>query len=422
MTRFSSAAGRLAGTLLLALVLPAGASAEDILDANTLQSRMERFMQAEIARGAMTGAVALVAQDDKVALLQAYGNSDAAGSRAMKTDDLFRIASMTKPVVSVAIMTLVEEGRLRLEEPIAAHLPELADLKVAGPDGQMVAPARQPTIHDLLRHTGGFTYSSFGAADPAIRKQYQDADIEQVRSDMTAEEMLTRLAKIPLAFEPGTQFEYSLGVDLLGIILERVTGQPLSQALDERVFRPLGMTSTRFAVTQDDAARLAEVPAADPMKPFTEGWMRVTADRGQGYLSGGGGLVSTADDYLRFSRMILGGGALEDRRILSPASVRLMLSDHIAGLKGGPDAFTGPGYGFGLGFAMRRTEGGAIVPGSVGDANWSGLNGTTFTVDPEQDLVGILMAAAPTARNELRFGFRNVIYGALEKGDDDARN
>lgn len=407
---------------MLLAVLAAGAlagpaAALDRLDPETLTARMNGLMQAAIDRGAMTGAVALVEQAGQVAMLRAYGHSDAAGTRAMQADDLFRIASMTKPVVSVAIMSLVEEGRINLEAPIAVYLPELADLKLAGPDGQAALPRRQPTVHDLLRHTGGFTYSSFGAADPAIRARYKDADVEQVRSDMTAEEMMQRLAAIPLAFEPGTRFEYSVGVDLLGFIAERVSGQPLPALLNQRIFAPLGMTQTGFAVAPGDAARLAEVPAADPMKPFTEGWMRVTADRGKGYVSGGGGLVSTAADYLRFARMMLNGGALDGRRILSPATVRLMMSDHIAGLDGGPDAFTGPGYGFGLGFAVRRAEGGAIVPGNVGDANWSGLNGTTFTIDPDENLVGILMAAAPTARNELRFGFRNVIYGALVADD-----
>lgn len=408
--------------ILAAGALAGPAAALDRLDAEKLDARMDGLMQAAIDRGAMTGAVALVEQDGRVAMLRAYGHSDAAGTRPMQTDDLFRIASMTKPVVSAAVMSLVEEGRINLETPIAVYLPELADLKLVGPDGQAVAPRRQPTVHDLLRHTGGFTYSSFGAADPAIRALYKDADVEQVRSDMTAEEMMQRLAAIPLAFEPGTRFEYSVGVDLLGFVAERVSGQPLPTLLEQRIFGPLGMTQTGFAVASPDAARLAEVPAADPMKPFTEGWMRVTADRGKGYVSGGGGLVSTAGDYLRFARMMLNGGALDGRRILSPATVRLMMSDHIVGLDGGPDAFTGPGYGFGLGFAVRRAEGGPIVPGSVGDANWSGLNGTTFTIDPAENLVGILMAAAPTARNDLRFGFRNVIYGALGAGQEAGDN
>ncbi|MDH2328190.1 serine hydrolase [Cereibacter sp. SYSU M97828] len=394
--------------IALVALLPLPALAET-LDGDLLAARMGAFMESEIEAGRIAGAVALAAQDGDVVLLRAYGTSDAGGTRQMQPDDLFRIASMTKSVVTLAAMMLVEEGRLALDAPIADHLPELAGLKMA--DG--TDPARQPTVQDLMRHSGGFTYSAFGAADPALRKRYAEADLEQVRSDMTAEEMLTRLAGLPLAFEPGTRFEYSLGVDLLGFIVERIEGERLDAVLERRIFAPLGMDDTGFAVAAADVPRLAEVPQGDPMKPFTEGWMRVEKPRGEGYLSGGGGLVSTAADYLRFARMVMDGGELDGVRILSPASLRLMMSNHIAGMDGGPDGFTGPGYGFGLGFAVRLGDGGAIVPGSPGDANWSGLNGTTFTVDPEQEIVAILMAAAPTARNHLRFGFRNIVYGAL---------
>lgn len=403
---------RLAGAGLAMTALPFRAFA-DQMNPDVLTSRMADFMTREIAAGTLMGGVLMIEKDGKTVLHQAYGHSDAAASRPATTDDLFRIASMTKPVTSVAIMTYVEEGLIGLDEPIATYLPELADLKVLGENGQPVAALQQPTVYDLLRHAGGFTYAMFGAADEAIRKQYGEADIEQIRSDMTATEMLTRLAKIPLAFPPNSRFEYSVGIDLLGFILERVSGQPLSQVLQDRIFTPLEMTQTSFAVTGDDVSRLAQVPDADPMKPFTEGWMRVEKPRGEGYLSGGGGLVSTAADYLQFCRMILNEGELNGKRILSPATVRLMTSDHSQRLEGGPDIFTGPGYGFGLGFAVRLGNGEAYVEGSKGDVNWSGFNGTTFTIDPEENLIAIFMAAAPNARNHLRFMFRNVTYGAL---------
>ena len=403
---------------IVALIMSAPPLGAETLDPDLLSARMDRFFQTEIADGRITGAVALTEQAGRVVLLKAYGNSDAAGKRPMKTDDLFRIASMTKPVVSVAAMMLVEEGRLGLDEPIAIYLPELARLTVWSADGAATTTRRQPTVQDLMRHSGGFTYAPFGAADPALRALYGKADLEQIRSDFTREDMLGRLATLPLAFEPGTRFEYSLGVDLLGFIIERVEGERLDAVLKRRILDPLGMTETRFAVSGDDVARLAEAPNTDTMKPFTEGWMRVARQRGDGYLSGGGGLVSTAEDYLRFARMVLNGGAVDCVRLLSPASVRLMTADHIAGMASGPDTFTGPGYGFGLGFAVRRTDGGAIVAGSPGDANWSGLNGTTFTIDPQQDIVAILMAAAPSARNHLRFGFRNIVYGALKQDGD----
>ena len=411
---------RMAGAGLVLGALPAlPLRADEVLDRDVLTARMAEFMRREIAAGSLTGGVLLIEKDGETVLNAAYGHSDAAATRAAQTDDLFRIASMTKPVVSAAIMGFVEEGRIALDAPIATYLPELADLKLAGADGQAVAPARQPLVYDLLRHTGGFTYSMFGAADPALREAYGKAGIEQIQTDMSVDEMLRRLAEIPLAFEPGTRFEYSIGIDLLGFILERVSGQTLDVVLRERILDPLGMGQTGFAVTEADLPRLAQVPGTDPMKPVIEGWMRVEKPRGQGYLSGGGGLVSTAADYMRFCRMVLNDGALDGRRVLSPASLRLMLSDHIAGLGGSTAVFTGPGYGFGLGFAVRRAEGGAFVEGSPGDANWSGVSGTTFTVDRHENLAAILMAAAPSQRNHLRFAFRNITYGALtETGID----
>lgn len=406
-----------AGFALSALPFPALAFQ---MNPDLLATRMSDFMAREIAAGRLMGGVLLIEKDGQLQLHQAYGHTDAAASRQAGADDLFRIASMTKPVTSAAIMSFVEEGQIALDAPIATYLPELSDLKMLDQNGQLVSAPQQPSVYDLLRHAGGFTYAMFGAADESIRKQYGEADIEQIRSDMTATEMMQRLAKIPLAFAPNTRFEYSVGIDLLGFILERVSGQPLSQVLADRFFTPLGMTQTRFAVEDDEVARLAQVPDADPMKPFTEGWMRVEKPRGEGYLSGGGGLVSTAQDYLQFCRMILNEGQLDGKRILSPATVQLMLSDHAQHLAGGPDAFTGPGYGFGLGFAVRRADGNAYVEGSRGDVNWSGFNGTTFTIDPREKLIAIFMAAAPTARNHLRFTFRNVAYGALvgEGGDD----
>lgn len=403
---------RLAGTGLALSAMPFRAFAFQI-SPELLTPRMADFMAREIAAGTLMGGVLLVEKDGKTVLHQAYGHTDAAASRPSTTQDLFRIASMTKPVTSVAIMSFVEEGRIALDEPVATYLPELAGLKVRDEAGQPAPLTQQPTVYDLLRQAGGFTYAMFGAADEAIRSQYGEADLEQIRSDMSSTEMLTRLAKIPLAFPPDRRFEYSIGIDLLGFILERVSGQPLSQVLAERIFTPLGMTQTSFAVTEKDAERLAQVSHGDRMKPFTEGWMRVEKPRGEAYLSGGGGLVSTAQDYLQFCRMILNEGALNGKRVLSPATVRLMTSDHAQRLEGGPEIFTGPGYGFGLGFAVRRANGEAYVEGNRGDVNWSGFNGTTFTIDPEEKLIAIFMAAAPTARNHLRFAFRNVTYGAL---------
>lgn len=405
----------LAGALLMGPVGLSGApaTAEALRFEEKSLARIDTAFNREVAEKRIAGAVSLVALDGKIVQFSAYGFSDAAGKRAMTKDTLFRVASMTKPVVSSLVMMLVEEGLIELSDPVSKYLPELKELKVDGGEAAPANPAREPTIYDLLRHTGGFTYSFAGAASPAIRKQYATADIEQQKTDLSANDMLQRLSQIPLAYQPGTRFEYSVGVDLLGIVIERVTGKDLGTVLSERIFVPLKMKETGFSVQPADEARLAEVATGDPMKPWTEGWMRVKAEQKKGYLSGGGGLVSTAADYLRFCSMILNEGELDGVRLLSPATIRLMLSNHIQGLAGGPDPFTGPGYGFGLGFAVRLADGGSFVPGSQGDVNWSGLNGTTFTIDRRNRLVGILMAAAPSQRNHTRFMFKNLVYGAL---------
>lgn len=404
---------RLAGAVLILGLSSGVTQAKDVLDAAVLETRMQSFLAHEVEAGRVLGGVALVLQDGEAVLLQSVGTVDVAGTYEMDTKTLFRIASMTKPIVSVAILQAVETGRIGLDDPIAEYLPELADLKVMAADGSLVDPVRAPSVYDLLRHTAGFTYSFAGAAAEDIRTTYRTADIEQSRTDMSSADMLQTLADIPLAFQPGTQFEYSIGIDLLGFILERVYDQPLDAVLKTQIFDPLAMTDTMFQVPADQAHLVAEAPLGDPMKTFTESWMRVAAKRDGGYLSGGGGLVSTAEDFARFAQMLLDDGQFGDVQILSPASVRLMRSNHINGLKGGPDPFTGPGYGFGLGLAMRLEDGGAYVAGAKGDANWSGLNGTTFTIDPENDLVAVFMAAAPFHRNHLRFSFRNVVYGAL---------
>ncbi len=392
--------------------------AKDVVDPALLSQRIEGFVAQEIQDDHLLGAVVLVAQDGKTLLLHSDGTTDVARAHPMQNDSLFRIASMTKPIVSVAVMMAVETGKIGLDDPISHYLPELADVKVRASDGALVQPTNAPLIYDLLRHTGGFTYSFAGAAAPDIRQAYRDADIEQSRRDMSSDAMLAQLADIPLAFQPGTQFEYSVGVDLLGFILERVYGESLDTILDAQIFTPLGMTQTRFKVATDISDRLAEAPQSDPMKPFTEHWMRVAAKSDGGYLSGGGGLVSTAEDYARFAQMLLNKGQYGHTRLLSPATVDLMTSDHIAGLQGSPAPFTGPGYGFGLGLAMRLDVGGAFVQGAAGDLNWSGLNGTTFTIDPENNLIAIFMAAAPHQRNHLRFTFRNILYGAMKSPDE----
>lgn len=411
----------LASSFLIALAAPnfrsEPAAAQEAASAAPLRlEALDAAFADLVETGVIPGAVLLVAGREGPVHVRAFGLVDPARGTPMREDSLFRLASMTKPILSVAAMILVERGEIALSDPAAKHLPELADLKVLGAGGALAAPARPITVEDLLRHSSGFTYSFAGAADADLRKSYAALDLEQQKADISAEEMLRRLASLPLAFEPGSRFEYGVSTDVLGFLLERVSGRPLDALLNDLVLKPLKMEETGFRVSEADLPRLAQPLASDPLAPWMNRWMRVSAARGEGYLSGGGGLVSTAGDYLRFARMILNRGELEGVRLLAPETVDLMLSDRIAGLAGGPEALTGPGYGFGYGFGVRLADEGGAAPGSRGDANWSGLSGTTFTIDPREGIVGLLMAAAPSPRNETRLLFKRKLHEALQGG------
>ena len=324
---------------------------------------------------------------------------------------------MTKPITSVAAMMLVEEGRMKLMDPIGQWLPELRDLKVEirreGQPAELVTPARQPTVQDLLRHTAGFVYST-SAPSQRIRDLYREHEIEARGVSVTGDEMLRRLGTIPLAWQPGTQFHYSICTDVLGLLVERVAGQRLDTIIAERITGPLGMRDTAWFVTPDKRARVAEALDADPLKAPMWRSYRIEQDlRAESYLKGGAGMVSTAADYVRFAQMIADGGVFEGRRLLSPAAVRLMLSNHTAGMGGSPVASTGPGYGFGLGFAVRLADGMAVVPGSPGDAMWAGAWGTVFTIDRAEGLVAVLMTQGPSTRTHSRMLFKALVYGAI---------
>lgn len=383
-------------------------------------SQISAAFEQQMADGTIPGAVLIVGQNGEIVLTRSLGFADAEHGIAMEDDTLFRVASMTKPVTSVAALILVERGEISLSDPISRYLPELADLMVLDPTNsdntRTVAPDRPITVEDLLRHSSGFTYSFAGAAPQAVRDAYAALDVEQQATDISADEMLNRLATVPLAFQPGTRFEYSVSTDVLGFLLERVSGKPLDVLLAELIFEPLNMNETGFRVIEAERTRLAQPLPTDPQTPWMNRWMRVVGDREGAYISGGGGLVTTAQDYYRFAQMLLNRGELEGTRILKPETVDLMLTDHIAGLEGGPAPFTGPGYGFGYGLGIRLSDEGGATPGTQGDASWFGLSGTSFTIDRQNNIVGVLMIAAPSPRNETRFLFKNRIYEALSAG------
>lgn len=386
------------------------------------QRRLEQAcarIQADVERGRIPGAVLLVANTDEVLFERAFGVQDPKGEKPMALDSIFRIYSMTKPLVSAAAMMLVEEGRLLLSDPVEQHLPELAGLQVGveardaqGRAALALEPARQAmTVQDLLRHTSGLTYGIFG--ESLVKSAYRDAGVEGRNIDNA--EVVRRLARLPLAYQPGTVWEYGRSTDVLGALLERVSGASLDVLLRNRIFAPLRMADTDFWMDEPRWPRLAEPFDTDPDSGAPV--RLINLRRKPPLLSGGGGLASSAADYLAFARMLANGGSLDGVRLLSRKSVELMTSDHLAGLplaRSGANYLPGPGYGFGLGFAVRTADGGALTPGSVGEYNWSGLAGTYFWVDPRENFLAIWLMQAPEQRAHYRALVRNLVLGALE--------
>jgi CubicO group peptidase (beta-lactamase class C family) len=408
----------------LAQGLPKAASPEEIGISTQRLKRLSAAFQSDVDKGVIPGAVVLVARGGKVAFFDAFGFQDREKRVPMKPDSIFRIASMTKPITSVALMMLVEEGKIQIDDPLSLYLPEFKELKVGveklapetgKPQLSLEQPRRGPTIQDLLRHTSGFTYDVFG--DSLVKRAYQAANVRN--SSQTLAGFTSRLAELPLAYHPGTTWEYSVSTDVLGRVIEVVSGVPFDQFVSDRVLKPLKMTSTGFFVSESDAGRLAE-----PQIDSTIGTRPVRLDvtKKPSFPSGGGGMVSTAADYARFSQMLLNGGELDGARLLSPHTVALMTADHLPpgipiGL-GGQFGSLKPdledGQGFGLGFAVRVAEGHNPYPGSVGEFYWVGATGTVFWVDPKERLVAILMIQLPlTQTRHYRSLIRNLVYQAL---------
>ncbi len=306
---------------------------------------------------------------------------------------------------------------MKLSDPVADWMPELRGLKAErrreGQAAEEAALERPITVQDLLRHTSGFVYAD-SAPSERIKDAYEQNNIEARTGPITGDEMLRRLGTVPLAHQPGTTFHYSISTDVLGLLVERVAGQRLDRVFQERILGPLGMRDTAWHVAPEKRARLAEAPDGDPRKEAMWRSYRIFEDEaGRSYLKGGAGLVSTSADYFRFAQMLGNGGSFEGKRYLSAPVVRYMMSDHIQGMAGSPTASTGPGYGFGLGFGVRRQDGLAVAPGTAGDAMWAGAWGTFFTIDPAEHLVAILMTQGPSSRVHTRMLFKNLVYGAM---------
>ncbi|WP_372525614.1 serine hydrolase domain-containing protein [Piscinibacter sp.] len=374
-------------------------------------ARLSAALNERIARGRMPGAVTLVMRRGAVACFECLGRQDSAQAAPMRRDSIFRIYSMTKPIVSVAAMMLFEQGHLLLADPVTEVLPEFERTPLGiERDGrlELATPMRGMTIHDLLRHTSGLTYEFLSPS--LVRERYGAVDIaSRERSNAEFSQAISRL---PLMHEPGSVWDYSRATDVLGRVVEVISGQPLGEFLTQHILAPLRMTDTGFDVSAAHHARIAEPFAHDPDSGDA---VELFDPRQPAALqSGGGGLMSTAADYARFLQLMLHGGTHDGVRLLGAKTVEFMTADHLGEIPSVGDVLP-PGHGFGLGFAVRLHTGVAPTPGSVGLYYWGGIAGTTFFVDPKEDLLAVMMVQAPGQRDELRSLFRNLVYAALER-------
>ena len=388
--------------------------------------RIDRFLQDRyVGSGRMPCAQLLVARGGEVAHQSVLGQQDPERGVALAEDTVFRIYSMTKPVTSVALMSLVEEGLIALDDPVARHIPEWAGLGLfqAGvPGGFLTVPPERPMqVVDLLRHTSGLTYSFQYRSN--VDAAYRQLNLEGFHGERDLQGMIETLARLPLEFSPGSAWNYSVSTDVVGYLVQKLAGKPLDQVFRERIFAPLKMVDTGFFVREDQLPRFAACYEATP-----QGGLKLQDDARTSpflappkLLSGGGGLVSTAADYLRFTRMLLNGGELDGARILAPRTLKLMTANH---LPGGGDLTrhsrslfsesTYAGVGFGLGFAVVFDPLQTLLPSSPGEFYWGGMASTAFWCDPVEDIIAIFMTQLlPSSATTVRRELRTLVYSAL---------
>jgi CubicO group peptidase (beta-lactamase class C family) len=384
-------------------------------------ARIDAYLKNEIAENKIPGAIMMIQRNGETAYFSSFGVRDPGTKEPMSPNTIFRIYSMSKPITTVAAMMLVEEGKLQLDDPLSKYIPAFAKVRVGvenkgeGATATLdTVPARRPiTIQDLMRHTSGITYGFFG--EGMVKKAYVDAHI--FAGDIDNTEFAERIAKLPLAYQPGTTWDYSHSVDILGRVIEVISGKSLYQFEKERLLDPLGMRDTGFYVT--DPAKKSLVAEPFPNDRIIGNDLQMNDPRvAQKWEPGGQGMVSTIGDYARFAQMLLIGGTLDGRRYLSPKTVAYMGSNHIgpgSGVVNGPYYLPGPGFGFGLGFAVRTEAGVSPAEGSVGEMNWSGAGGTTFWVDPKENMFVVFMAQTVSQRVRIRVTLKNIVYGAFDK-------
>jgi CubicO group peptidase (beta-lactamase class C family) len=418
---------RLLFTALLLVIAARFASAGELptakptdvgLDADKIQQARDA-VQALIDKKEMAGAVIAVARHGKVVMFEALGEMEAGSGKAMKPDAIVRIYSMTKPITTVAAMILVEEGKIGLDDPMSKYLPEFKGLRVlAGKEksDETVEAKREPTIRDLMRHTAGLTYGSFGNA--AVDQLYKKAGLLSTPGD-SLQDTMTKLSKLPLANQPGTRWQYSISVDVLGRVVEVVSGKPLDEFFAERIFKPLDMKDTGFYVPEDKLDRFAASHRLDKAKRLTA---TETAEKSRyrtkpKLLSGGGGCVGTARDYLRFCQMMLNGGELDGVRILTKETVAEMtknqLPEEAMKAKNGGNADMGHGFGLGFGVCVGKDD--PKQASVVGEYSWGGAASTHFWIAPKQELIVVALEQFMPNRTKLRVAIKPLIYQAVKE-------
>jgi CubicO group peptidase (beta-lactamase class C family) len=403
----------------LCLVASTAAFAEDPLprakpeDVGLSSERLARIgavLKADVDAGRIPGAVIAIARRGKLVAFDAYGWSDKAAGVAMTTDTIFNIASMTKPMTTVGALMLYEQGKILIDDPLSKYFPKFANMRVAArdngePTAETVPANRQITIQDLMRHTSGLIYGGRGTT--LVHKMYPGGSVDAVR-DYDGPAFLDKLASLPLLYQPATVWDYGFGLDVMGLTIEKISGQSLGQYLQANLFTPLGMKDTGFSVSADKAVRYAKPLPADPGTGTPQARSPELTQPIK-FECGGGCAASTASDYLRFAMMLMNRGRAGEARLLGPKTVDYMLSDQlgpsIKNLVGNADP-TRADYGFGLGLAVRTTPGVVRMMGSVGQFTWPGASGTDWWADPKEELAVVYLSAAP---GPLRWHYRQKI-------------
>jgi CubicO group peptidase (beta-lactamase class C family) len=390
--------------------LPRANKPEDVGLSSERLARIDAVLKADIEAGRIPGAVIAIARHGKLVKFDAYGFSDKAAGTAMTTDTIFNIASMTKPMTTVGALMLYEQGKLLIDDPLSKYFPKFANMRVAvrdagEPTAETVPANRQITIQDLMRHTSGLVYGGRGTT--LVHKMYP-AGSGDASHDYDGAAFLDKLASLPLLYQPATVWDYGFGLDVMGLTIEKISGQPLGEYLKANLFTPLGMTDTGFSISPDKTARYAKPLPTDPDtgKPQVRSPELTEPLK---FECGGGCAASTASDYLRFAMMLMNGGRSGEARLLGRKTVDYMLSDqlgpNIKNLVGNADP-TRADYGFGLGLAVRTTPGIVRLMGSVGQFSWPGASGTDWWVDPKEELAVVYLSAAP---GPLRWHYRQKI-------------